>query len=168
MPSERPAEYIDGVRAQRCSFCKEVKHLDQFNNDPSKKLGRRTTCFPCNKERGRLWRQKNSAYDKMKKREWWKAHKDEKRMQAWKQYVIDITVDRYKGLLVEQQNRCKICGIDGTGLKKALAPDHDHKTGVVRGLLCCNCNQGLGRFHDSPTKLAAAIAYLEASQCRAR
>ncbi|MFR9777138.1 endonuclease VII domain-containing protein [Micromonospora sp. MS34] len=38
--------------------------------------------------------------------------------------------------------------------------DHDHRTGWVRGILCFNCNGGLGRFRDSPARRARAITYL--------
>ena len=70
---------------------------------------------------------------------------------------------RYAGLslrdvaaMSEKQNhRCAICN-DETGLNV----DHDHDTGVIRGLLCSPCNRGLGFFRDSPDRLQAAIAYL--------
>ncbi|MEH1015136.1 endonuclease domain-containing protein [Micromonospora sp. CPCC 206060] len=38
--------------------------------------------------------------------------------------------------------------------------DHDHRNGWVRGILCFNCNGGLGRSRDSDTRLARAITYL--------
>lgn len=42
-----------------------------------------------------------------------------------------------------------------------LVVDHDHNTGVVRGLLCHNCNRALGLLQDNPETLEVAIAYLK-------
>ena len=44
-----------------------------------------------------------------------------------------------------------------------LNADHDHQTHRLRGLLCHNCNKGLGNFKDSPARLMRAIKYLQES-----
>jgi hypothetical protein len=63
-----------------------------------------------------------------------------------------------------QDGKCAICGVaEAYAPRKRLAVDHDHRTGAIRGLLCGNCNAGLGQFKDSPELLAAAIRYLEAN-----
>jgi hypothetical protein len=45
-----------------------------------------------------------------------------------------------------------------------LCVDHSHRTGKVRGLLCIECNTGLGRFEDKLQILINAIHYLKAHQ----
>lgn len=51
---------------------------------------------------------------------------------------------------------CVICGERGS----KMAVDHCHKTGKVRGLLCMECNLGLGKFKDDPQLLEFARIYL--------
>lgn len=76
----------------------------------------------------------------------------------------DTSQIEYQRLEKEQGGKCKICGGDGFLMRehhfKRLVVDHDHKTGRVRGLLCHNCNRGLGLFKDSPDFLKNAIEYL--------
>lgn len=55
---------------------------------------------------------------------------------------------------------CQICGRHES-VVGGLSLDHDHQTGKFRGWLCGSCNNGLGRFFDSPATLRLAIAYLE-------
>jgi Recombination endonuclease VII len=63
--------------------------------------------------------------------------------------------------LFERQNgTCAICGREEWEKVKVLGVDHDHKTGRVRGLLCTDCNMGLGKFKDDPALLRKAIKYL--------
>jgi len=54
---------------------------------------------------------------------------------------------------------CAICG--NPGGKKRLCVDHDHVTGKIRGILCDNCNVGIGRLKDDIGLLYRAIDYLE-------
>jgi len=58
--------------------------------------------------------------------------------------------------LIEEAGRCAICY-----KTTDLCVDHCHETDVIRGILCGNCNRGLGLFFDNPTKLASAIKYLQ-------
>ncbi|TDB77153.1 endonuclease VII domain-containing protein [Micromonospora sp. KC723] len=60
---------------------------------------------------------------------------------------------KLRSLLAERPAR-HLRGLDPQHL------DHDHRTGWVRGILCFNCNGGLGQLRDSPTRLARAITYL--------
>lgn len=54
----------------------------------------------------------------------------------------------------------EINGIHQEELSRRLFVDHNHETKKVRGLLCTNCNAGLGMFKDSIEKLELAIDYL--------
>lgn len=66
----------------------------------------------------------------------------------------------YKELYEKQHGVCAICHKPST---IALAVDHDHATGIVRGLLCSNCNMGIGLLGDSIELLYSAIQYIEHS-----
>lgn len=64
---------------------------------------------------------------------------------------------------VEEQGKfqdwlCVICGRD---ISNRFHVDHNHETGQFRGLLCFNCNVGLGNFRDSITNLIRAAEYLQ-------
>jgi hypothetical protein len=70
-----------------------------------------------------------------------------------------ITLAHFFRLLDAQSGLCAICGATSPG--RALDVDHDHGTGIVRGLLCVPCNRGIGIFSDDPGRLRAAAGYLE-------
>lgn len=68
-------------------------------------------------------------------------------------------MDAYLALLQKQNGKCAICGTKDFG-KKAPNVDHCHATGVIRGLLCCSCNRGIGLLKDDPELLLKAAGYL--------
>jgi hypothetical protein len=64
--------------------------------------------------------------------------------------VYDTDKDFYDLLYEFQDGKCWICRL-ATGETKRLANDHSHKTELLRGLLCGECNQFLGRrVRDNP------------------
>lgn len=77
-----------------------------------------------------------------------------------------ITWDEYLDMAEKQGGLCAICdkpeSAKGShGQVKNLAVDHDHITGMVRGLLCNNCNRAIGLLGDDPIRIAKAVAYLQ-------
>jgi hypothetical protein len=71
----------------------------------------------------------------------------------------------YGQLYQAQGGVCAICR-RATGQTKRLAVDHDHETGLVRGLLCGPCNKLVGYFRNSPEAFRRAAEYLEHAQER--
>lgn len=94
-------------------------------------------------------------------RKWRRREKRAKRIDAVRK-TYGLSQAEFELLITLQNNLCAICGGKDDG--KVLCIDHDHQTGKVRGLLCHNCNVGLGNFKDKPQILEAAIAYLHKSK----
>ena len=65
------------------------------------------------------------------------------------------------GLTPEQMTEMKKTGCELCGSTLQLHIDHNHITNEIRGVLCTNCNRGLGHFKDSPELLKKAAEYLE-------
>lgn len=79
------------------------------------------------------------------------------------QNLYGIKQDDYLKLAEKQEHKCAICSKTSDSVesrKKYLSVDHDHDTGKIRGLLCQNCNMGLGKFQDDPALLNKAVMYL--------
>jgi hypothetical protein len=80
----------------------------------------------------------------------------DKRKQYRREY--GITPEQIEAMMTRQDSRCAICRTAFT-----LVPihvDHCHSTGRIRGLLCRDCNWGLGYFRDDAALLWNAIKYL--------
>ena len=72
----------------------------------------------------------------------------------------NFTVQDYNRHFQIQGGMCKICGAHQSQLKSPLHVDHDHKTGIFRGLLCFKCNVALGNTNDNIEILDKMILYL--------
>ena len=72
-----------------------------------------------------------------------------------------LTMEAYNKLLRKQRGRCAICGFADQSNPQAFpVVDHCHKTGKVRGLLCRDCNRGLGFLKDQLSYVRKAAVYL--------
>ena len=70
-----------------------------------------------------------------------------------------LTQIDFEFMLGQQGGVCAIC--ERKPVRRNFCVDHDHATGRVRGLLCGECNIGLGKFKDSSYLLKQATEYLE-------
>lgn len=78
-----------------------------------------------------------------------------------------ITEEQYQEMLKAQNGLCLICLQPETILDKRvngpkrLSIDHCHKTKKIRGLLCRNCNIGIGNLKHNSEALRRAALYCE-------
>lgn len=98
------------------------------------------------------WRRKHPEKDqqqRMRHRERTRSH------YKWLRWKYGLTEEAYDQALADQQYACAICKAE-----TLLVVDHNHGTNQVRGLLCNDCNYGLGRFKDDVGRLLRAADYL--------
>lgn len=100
-------------------------------------------CLQCKRENGAKYRSANRKSIRLKNRV--------SRYSISFQYLQEIW-DR-------QDGACAICGVKFKSIDHCKI-DHDHSTGLVRGLLCGSCNTGIGLFKDDINLLSGAIKYL--------
>ena len=150
------AKYVSSLLCQSCYQNPELDPKDRKTHAPSKGLyspemtdeERRII----RNEQSKIWRQENpKLYKKVRKN--YNLKRD-----------YGITIDDYFLILQNQNYCCKICKKHESEFKIAFAVDHSHKTGKVRGLLCMDCNIGLGLFKDDIMILDSAKLYLKESE----
>lgn len=73
-------------------------------------------------------------------------------------HYYGISIEQYEEMSERQSHKCALCR---RAYARTLHVDHCHETGDVRGLLCNNCNTGIGLFEESIVLFRAATAYLE-------
>ncbi len=71
-----------------------------------------------------------------------------------------ITIEEFNRMVAGQNGLCAICLAPAKNGRN-LFVDHCHKTGALRGLLCSECNLGIGSLKDSRDVLLNAAKYLE-------
>lgn len=134
----------------QCAICRTLKPIEEYADDGRLRGGLVPYCRECKK------RERAMRYEADRDRA-----KDEARLRRY-----GLSGDEYRTLAARQDNRCAICGTRasenrrGRGTRGALTVDHDHETGLIRGLLCSPCNTGIGGLRHNQDLLRQAIAYL--------
>jgi len=109
------------------------------------------------KKRSREWQDKNALVIKARLRERY-ANEPEYRLKiALQKY--GLTPDQYRTMIKAQNGVCAIC-FRACRTYARLSIDHIKGTKTVRGLLCTQCNKGIGALDHDPDLLIRAAQYL--------
>jgi hypothetical protein len=140
-----PGHPADPAKTKICGTCGVEKPHPEFYAHRSTSDGRAGYCKECAKAYSRAYTKRNAKIIRRRQRRW----------------LYGPAADVYDDLLTAQSHACAICG-EPPQEGRNLHVDHDHDTGAIRGLLCGNCNTGLGLFKDDPELLSRATEYLAA------
>jgi hypothetical protein len=142
---------VNRAESRTCSKCKVGKSANRFSPNLATKTKLHAVCKEC------MMEYRHSNKDKLADRAALRRIE--------KQY--GMTLEGYNELLSKQGGVCAICKqperVKVRRRLTSLCVDHDHGTGKVRGLLCNNCNSGIGYLRDSAALLQNAIAYLQSA-----
>lgn len=158
-----------------CTKCGLAKPFEEFYRCAGMKDGYRSDCRACNLEakhqryvdnpgpaiaRAKRWQQENAERVNAKQRA--RRAMPEAKRRARAEHLMrkfGMTIEQYDAMLEAQGGGCFICGRPPRE-DISLHIDHDHSTGMVRGLLCFRCNNAIADFNEDPTVLRKAIRYL--------
>lgn len=119
---------------------------------PEEKKAKRAKYYAENKER-----------EKENMKRWYQINRRKKDADSNRRFLrlyYKMSVEDYENKYKEQNGACAICR--GNNLSgRRLSVDHNHVTGYIRGLLCGNCNLGIGNFKDNVEIFKTAITYLQ-------
>lgn len=159
-----------------CPMCNKLLRREEFPSNKSKKEGLAGYCRSCSGIYTHIWRTKNKERIREQKREYIRRNRKrikekdreyyehikknhpEKIRENGMKHRYGIGLIEYDKMAKYQNNRCIICGkVAKRG--RGLCVDHIHGNGHIRGLLCRNCNSGLGYFQDNENILQRAAEY---------
>ena len=151
--SENERLFLDTPESDRTNFkfcrkCDQAKHALLFGKSAANKDGRQSWCLVCSRTNSRLYASRKP-----------KKNVDNLLRQYWPHLRITHARRQFNRLLKAQGNACAMCLLPFDGTRKSFI-DHCHTTGIVRGILCPQCNSGLGMFKDNTDNLQRAMKYL--------
>ena len=144
------------TKRKRCGRCRKRKDHSEFYRNRSTKDGYQGYCKTCIKK----WSNK-----------WQKADPIRWRLYQWKRSIkknYGLTPEKFDEILKSQNGKCAICRTKKPSTRmfhnRVFQVDHDHRTGMVRGLLCSSCNSVLAYARDNIEVLKSAIKYLDTAR----
>lgn len=174
------AENVKRLRiTKRCPGCNIDKPLVEFYSSRDKRLGVATYCKPCAIEKAAVAYQRRKAAPKtlpahkicgtcqldLPRAGYWRSPSSRDglmpeckscRRDRVRAARYGLPPGEYDRLLDEQDGACAACARDD----QALVVDHHHEDGVVRGLLCAQCNTAIGLMGDDVERVFAVAGYL--------
>ena len=129
-----------------CTKCSTMKPIGEFPKNKRTRDGHQTHCKLCHKK----YRDEKTPSQRLL---------DARNTHYKAKFGIDF--EEYLRILRGQGDKCAICGKRMLDTDRLFHVDHNHVTGKIRGILCGNCNLGVGNFQDSPDILRNAITYLQ-------
>ncbi|MDO3651295.1 endonuclease domain-containing protein [Nocardia mangyaensis] len=166
------------MAGKKCNDCCEFLSLNEFHNNKRNNDGKSNKCRNCTRIRERRHVEKSKPVSEKlckgcnrilssamyHKNAGKRSGLCEKCKDCRNTEIVEKRYNLKKGKLAilkhRANNACEICKES----VELLAVDHCHTTNKVRGLLCSNCNNGLGRFKDNTEYLNNAINYLQESK----
>lgn len=163
---ERIAAYLKEWRQANLEKCKE-RDRAKYWADPDRSNTRCKAWREANAERIKANRAARSEERKETQQRWREVNREKRTAAEYVSHArrrYGLSKEELRKLREDHRDVCAICG--GSGGKKGLCIDHDHRTGEIRGLLCGNCNIAIGLMRDSPSALRKAALYLERKPLR--
>lgn len=145
------------TKTKVCTLCKADKPLTEYFSRGGKMAHLyKSRCKSCMQELRQQWAVDNQEHlNEWRRKNWVTAGRRLKRRGA--------TQKLYDQLYEIQQGRCALCR-EPEEKFAWLCIDHDHDTGRIRGLLCPNCNRGIGLLRDNADLLRKAAEYIDTAK----
>jgi hypothetical protein len=154
-----------------------VKPVALFARSKNRKDGRHPHCSACVTAFKKEWSRRPKVVERNREyqREFSQTPKRKAQIKAYQisetktgitlrsrfklKYKYGLTEDAFKAIFDSQDGACATCR-DPFAKPTDAQVDHCHNTGIVRGLLCANCNRALGMVGDDINVLRQMIEYL--------
>lgn len=139
---------------KKCTVCKIELPFSSFHKSKKSSDGLGYRCRECDKKARHSYREANrERFAEVSRRKQIK-------------FKYGITLEDYTKMFEDQGRCCAICGTtkNAVGGKERFwnfSVDHCHRTGKNRGILCNQCNRGVGMLGDTSEALLKAYNYLK-------